>query len=81
MSLCYTWYVIPPDRSSGLKLLGLMSDVETLLASDEHFLLGRWLEDAKTQATNDAEKQLYEYNARNQLTLWGPTDGNVCVFL
>ncbi|KAI0209877.1 Alpha-N-acetylglucosaminidase [Lamellibrachia satsuma] len=58
--------------SSGLKLLGLMSDVETLLASDEHFLLGRWLEDAKTLATNDAEKQLYEYNARNQLTLWGP---------
>ena len=62
--------------SSGLRLLGLLADLDTLLASDEHFLLGRWLEDAKALGTTEAEKQLYEYNARNQVTLWGPS-GNV----
>lgn len=27
---------------------------------------------AKDLATNDEEEILYEYNARNQITLWGP---------
>lgn len=27
---------------------------------------------AKNMATNEAEMKLYEYNARNQITLWGP---------
>ena len=52
-------------------------DVDKLLATDEHFLLGVWLENAKNMSTNDQERRLYEYNARNQITLWGP-DGNVC---
>ena len=52
-------------------------DVDKLLATDEHFLLGVWLENAKNMSTSDQERRLYEYNARNQITLWGP-DGNVC---
>ena len=50
--------------------------MEEVLASDTHFLLGLWLEAAKARATSDEERKLYEYNARNQITLWGPT-GNV----
>ena len=57
-------------------MMELFTDLETILASDEHFLLGRWLEKAKSLATNETESKLYEFNARNQLTLWGP-DGNV----
>ena len=53
-------------------LLELFDDLELILSSGKDFLLGTWLEEAKSLATNDAEKQLYEYNARNQITLWGP---------
>lgn len=54
------------------KLLSLLNDLDTLLASDSHFLLGNWLEAAKRLGYTDQEKKLYEYNARNQITLWGP---------
>ncbi|XP_029641945.1 alpha-N-acetylglucosaminidase isoform X2 [Octopus sinensis] len=57
-------------------LLSLILDLDTLLLSDSHFLLGKWLEDAKSLGYTDREKKLYEYNARNQVTLWGP-DGEI----
>lgn len=50
----------------------LFDDLETILASNDHFLLGTWLEDAKSLASDKPEVELYEYNARNQITLWGP---------
>ena len=53
-----------------------MKLMDILLGTDDHFLLGDWLESAKALGTNEDEKNLYEYNARNQITLWGPT-GNV----
>lgn len=62
-------------EASGAQLLQVMDDLDTLLATQEAFLLGRWLEDAKRWATNDEERTLYEWNARNQITLWGPGDG------
>ena len=67
-------------RRYSQKLLGLLLDVDKLLATDEHFLLGVWLENAKNMSTSDEERRLYEYNARNQITLWGP-DGNVCAYV
>ncbi|XP_021938138.1 alpha-N-acetylglucosaminidase isoform X2 [Zootermopsis nevadensis] len=50
----------------------LLNDLDVLLGSNEDFLLGHWLEAAKALGTTASEKQLYEYNARNQITLWGP---------
>lgn len=50
----------------------MLMDLDMLLASDKHFLLGNWLEAAKSLGYTDHEKKLYEYNARNQITLWGP---------
>lgn len=47
-------------------------DLDTLLASDSHFLLGTWLRDARSWGMTEEESDLYEYNARNQITLWGP---------
>ena len=67
-------------RAAGRQLLDLLGDLDMVLGSDDHFLLGTWLESAKALATNDAERKLYEYNARNQITLWGP-DGNVSTIL
>jgi len=42
------------------------------LASGNNFLLGTWLAQAKDIAVNEEERRSYEYNARNQITLWGP---------
>ncbi|XP_067002009.2 alpha-N-acetylglucosaminidase isoform X8 [Anabrus simplex] len=54
------------------KYLSLLEDLELLLASNKDFLLGTWLNSAKAKGTTPLEKELYEYNARNQITLWGP---------
>jgi alpha-N-acetylglucosaminidase len=51
----------------------LLRDIDTLLATREDFLLGRWLEDAKRWGKSEAEKAQMEWNARRVLTLWGET--------
>lgn len=56
--------------------LRLSADIDDLLATDDNFLLGKWLEDAKAVGANEYERMLYEFNARNQVTLWGP-EGNI----
>ncbi|XP_075152325.1 N-acetyl-alpha-glucosaminidase [Haematobia irritans] len=50
----------------------ILTDMESILATNYNFLLGPWLEDAKKWSTNSKEMELYEFNARNQITLWGP---------
>ena len=63
-------------HENGLVFLDSLKDLETILTTNENFLLGRWLKSAKALATNKQERKLYEFNARNQLTLWGP-DGEI----
>lgn len=53
------------------KFLELLSDMDKLLATRKDFLLGVWIEDAKKWATNPEEKKLYEFNARDLVTMWG----------
>ena len=53
-------------------MMELFDDLERILASNENFLLGTWLKDAKALGLDEMEKMNYEYNARNQITLWGP---------
>ena len=43
---------------------------EELLSTDSRFMLGPWLEMAKALGRNDEEKALYEYNARNQVSIF-----------
>ncbi|XP_063708712.1 alpha-N-acetylglucosaminidase-like [Culicoides brevitarsis] len=47
--------------------LNMISDMDRILSCNENFLLGTWLEKA-TSIPGDEN----EYNARNQITLWGP---------
>lgn len=56
------------------KLLELFDNLESMLASSKNFLLGTWLEEAKAMAPEGAirDRENYEFNARNQITLWGP---------
>ncbi|KAL6651905.1 hypothetical protein ACP70R_010830 [Stipagrostis hirtigluma subsp. patula] len=50
--------------------LDLVSDLDTLLASHDGFLLGPWLEDAKGLARYQEQEIQYEWNARTQITMW-----------
>ena len=61
-------------EDASAKFLGLFDDMDTLLATREEFLLGRWLESARAMGDTEQEKALYEKNARNLLTLWGGKD-------
>lgn len=58
--------------NASLDIIEAMRDLDKLLGTDENFLLGKWLESAKNLSTNRAERQLFEINARNQITIWGP---------
>ena len=69
------------------KFLEMLGDLDAILATNKQFLLGVWLEDAKAVPNSKKyamaslkewlqglkESSLYEFNARNQITLWGPT--------
>jgi len=63
------------DRAALLRheqrVLDLLDDLDTLVGTREEFLLGRWIADARRWGTTDAERRLYEWNARNIFTLWG----------
>ncbi|HEY4205900.1 MAG TPA: alpha-N-acetylglucosaminidase [Puia sp.] len=53
------------------RFLELIDDMDRLLATRKDFLLGPWIADARRWGTTPAEKDLYERNARDLITLWG----------
>lgn len=55
------------------KFVQLIKDIDMLLASDENFLLGPWIESAKALAVTPSEMKQYEWNARTQVTMWYDT--------
>jgi alpha-N-acetylglucosaminidase len=52
--------------------LSILIDLDELLGSHRDFLFGIKLKAAIETATTEAEKLQYEFNMRNQITLWGP---------
>lgn len=56
------------------KFLNVIDDMDLLLASQKDFLLGNRLTSARAMGKTPAEKNLYEQNARNLITLWGDKD-------
>lgn len=59
--------------AGGVLVYDLLPELNRLLSSNRNFLLGTWLERARSLAVDDKEAQLYDMNARNQITLWGPS--------
>lgn len=53
--------------------MDIIDDMETVTATSEYYLLGRWVEQAKALAANadDFTKELYEFNAKALVTTWG----------
>ncbi|VCX37731.1 unnamed protein product [Gulo gulo] len=68
--------LVPLMRAAGILVYELLPALDGVLASDSRFLLGTWLEQARTAAVSETEAHFYEQNGRYQLTLWGP-EGNI----
>lgn len=60
------------------EFIELIDDMDKMMSTRKEFMLGSWVEAARRWGTSDAEKDLYEINARNLLTLWhGPEHRNL----
>ena len=55
----------------------LIDDLDRLLGTRQDFLLGSWLADARNCGLSSYEKDLYEQNARNLITLWGDANNRL----
>jgi alpha-N-acetylglucosaminidase len=58
----------------------IIEDLDGVLAADPNFLLGAWLHDAASWGDGDPDpthRAKYIFNARNQVTLWGPFSGEL----
>lgn len=53
------------------KFMSLINMQDKLLATRPEFKVGRWIKFAQDAADNDNDSQLYEWNARVQITTWG----------
>ncbi|MDO4163591.1 MAG: alpha-N-acetylglucosaminidase [Bacteroides sp.] len=51
--------------------LDLLLAQDKLLGTRSEFRVGRWINQARSRGTTEAEKDLYEWNARVQITTWG----------
>jgi len=71
-SAAYTRSDVESFDALSSSMLRLIADWDRLLATHEAFLLGRWIASARSWASTEQEADLLEFNARNQLTLWGP---------
>lgn len=59
------------------QLCALAGDLDQLLGTRKELLLGRWLAAARRWGDDEPQRRFYEWNARNQITLWGPPDSQL----
>lgn len=53
-------------------LISALTTLDTLLSTSPAFSLSTWLNAAHAATTNTTLQAFYDYDARNQITLWGP---------
>ena len=57
----------------GDSLVKLLTDLDAVLLTNRNFRLSTWIDSARAWAHGNKTEEAYlEYNARNQVTLWGP---------
>jgi alpha-N-acetylglucosaminidase len=59
-------------KTAGGSLVQSVLDIDELLASQQGFLLGQWIQESRAMGRTDADKKLMELNARAQVTTWTP---------
>jgi len=52
---------------AGWQLLSILLDIDSLLATTDNFLLGKWIADARSWGATPDEQNGLEFNARNQV--------------
>lgn len=55
-------------------MVEVMDDVDRVVGTQSFFLLGKWLEDARSWGLDTEEQAYYERNARNLITSWSDSD-------
>eukprot|EP00357_Protocruzia_adherens_P026858 CAMPEP_0115022636 /NCGR_PEP_ID=MMETSP0216-20121206/31700_1 /TAXON_ID=223996 /ORGANISM="Protocruzia adherens, Strain Boccale" /LENGTH=623 /DNA_ID=CAMNT_0002395421 /DNA_START=498 /DNA_END=2369 /DNA_ORIENTATION=+ len=69
------------DQTNFLKhrdfLIEVIKDMDLILATNKKFLLGVWIKDAESWAQSEDEIGLYRFNAKNQITEWGPVTSSL----
>ena len=63
-------------NNAATEMRGLLTDLDMVLSTNKHFSLSTWIDSARAMANSTNEVEYFEYNARNQITLWGP-DGEI----
>jgi alpha-N-acetylglucosaminidase len=74
-SLISSWNISDADSLSktGKALVDFLGDLDTVLLTNGNFRLSSWIKLARSWADGDDDQASFlEYNARNQITLWGP---------
>lgn len=56
--------------------LDLLSDLDEFLSHRSEMSLSKWINDSHRLATDEEEKQYFDFNARTLITLWGDVTGN-----
>ncbi|MCI0499463.1 MAG: alpha-N-acetylglucosaminidase [Planctomycetales bacterium] len=59
------------------RFLELIDDQDKLLATRTDFMLGKWTHAARSLGHTEAEKNLYEFNARTLITTWSFKDSDL----
>jgi alpha-N-acetylglucosaminidase len=67
-------------ETSSTRFLDLMDDFDRLLNTRSTFMLGKWISEARSWGKTAEEKDLYEWNARTQITVWGPRHPDALLF-
>jgi alpha-N-acetylglucosaminidase len=57
----------------GKNMTSLLTTLDRVLSTNPAFSLSTWLSAARAESTNATLQRFYEYIARNQITLWGPS--------
>ncbi|KAJ5377133.1 uncharacterized protein N7496_004542 [Penicillium cataractarum] len=58
----------------GQDLINFLEDLDNILLTNSNFRLSSWIKSARAWANGeDDQASFLEYNARNQITLWGPS--------
>ena len=58
-------------KQSGERMLGLLADLDRLVACHPEFSLGEWIAKAREFGKKPEEKDYYETNARTLISVWG----------
>ena len=69
--LCFEEKDIGGFRLKADKFIELLADLDELLYQIPEWRMQKWIDDSVSFAKNDEEAKLYEYNAREQVTIWG----------